>query len=135
MGAWGMTAWANDSALDWVHGVTEKIAAEIEEVIVSGERHEVIAAGDLLNQLTVYTFRKDADGTKHRRWGGTALKIHYKAESRKLYSRMIAQLECLRADEDWTSSWSDGGEGSKAEMTRLINALRRKVRHEPKDSS
>ena len=130
MGAWGLTAWANDSALDWIGVIGDKLADEIEKQIVKGERHQVIAAGDLLNQLTVYTYRKNPDGTKRKMWGGGPIGIHYAAESKKLFSRMIAQLECLRADENWTSSWSDGGEGSKAEMSRIINALRRKVKHE-----
>ena len=129
MGAWGMTAWANDSALDWIGVIGDKLADEIEKQIVKGERHQVIAAGDLLNQLTPYTTRV-LNGKREPVPGKGVLGINYKAESGKLYSRMIAQLECLRADEDWTSSWTDGGEGSKNEITRIIKALRRKVKHE-----
>ncbi len=129
MGAWGMTAWANDSALDWVYGVIDKIADEIEKQIVSGGQHDVIAAGDLLNQLTPYTTRV-YNGQREPVPGKGALGINHIAEHRKLYSRMIAQLECLRANEGWLGSWSDGGTESGQEITRIIKALRRKVKHE-----
>ena len=129
MGAWGMTAWANDSALDWRGDISDKIADEIEKQIVKGERHQVIAAGDLLNQLTPYTTRR-IDGKNHPTPGKGVLGINFTAESKKLYSRMIAQLESLRADENWMGSWSDRGEGSKVEITRIIKALGRKVKHE-----
>ncbi len=135
MGAWGCTAWANDSALDWVGVVGDKITDEIElQIKGMGNypcRHKVVAAGDLLNQLTPYTYRKDPEtGKSHKTWGGGPLGIHFDAESKKLFSRMIAQLECIRADENWMGSWVDGGDESKAEVTRIINALRRKVKHE-----
>ncbi len=129
MGAWGMTAWANDSALDWRGMVTDKVADAIESEIVSGERHTLIAAGDLLNQLTPYTF-KVLNGRRQSVPGKGVMGIQYTAEHRKLYSRMIAQLEVQRADEDWLEDWSDSGEGVKNEITRIINALRRKVKHE-----
>jgi len=124
-----MTAWANDSALDWRGMVTDKVASAIETEISSGERHTLIAAGDLLNQLTPYT-SKVLNGRREVVPGKGVLGINYTAESKKLYSRMIAQLECQRAEEDWTESWSDGGEGVKNEITRIIKALRRKVKHE-----
>jgi hypothetical protein len=129
MGAWGETAWANDSALDWAGSVTDKIADSIEEQIKGEGRFpsnsKVIAAGDLLNQLTPY---RRVNG--ETRWGKGPLGLHYIAERKKLFSRMVAQLECIRADEDWLSGWADEGEGSKAEIMRIINALRRKVKHE-----
>jgi hypothetical protein len=124
-----MTAWANDSALDWRGMVTDKVADAIESEIVSGERHTLIAAGDLLNQLTPYTF-KVLNGRRQSVPGKGVMGIQYTAEHRKLYSRMIAQLEVQRADEDWLEDWSDSGEGVKNEITRIINALRRKVKHE-----
>jgi hypothetical protein len=129
MGAWGMTAWANDSALDWRGMVTDKVADAIESEIVSGERHTLLAAGDLLNQLTPYT-TKVLNGRRQPVPGKGVMGIQYTAEHKKMFSRMIAQLECLRADVDWLEDWSDGGKGVRAEATRIINALRRKVKHE-----
>jgi hypothetical protein len=124
-----MTAWANDSALDWRGTVTDKIVDEIEKQIVDGGQHDVIAAGDLLNQLTPYTTRV-YNGKREPVPGKGVLGINHTAEHRKLYSRMIAQLESLRADEDWMGSWSDQGEGTGAEITRILKALGRKVKHE-----
>ena len=94
MGAWHLNPYENDSALDWLGIIEDKIVPEIAKALKSRNRrsghHEAIAAAQLLVDLS------DPKGKPC---------VAYVAYERSVYALAITTVGDIAEDGEWIGTW------------------------------